>query len=191
MFSLVNTPMFEQEAPKWSYEDEPIRQDTHVWTAHQGSRSSSATFNFLQEINSSWIGILNRILRASKLYGIHLSLEPDFKPEPSFTAGNFLTAFQLKLARDYFLLNRKFLNRIWELQCFMGDIFPLNRILNRNLHFSRKFSDGLSARTCERLIPLEPKILKPDLRASLRLTSLEPDFKPEFFILNRKFSDGL
>ena len=55
--------------PSDQWYDKPIRYDTHVWTAHHGSRSSSATFNFLQEINSSWTGILNRILRASKLCG--------------------------------------------------------------------------------------------------------------------------
>ena len=30
MFSLVNTPMFEQEAPKW-YTDEPRSSGTYVW----------------------------------------------------------------------------------------------------------------------------------------------------------------
>ena len=45
--------------------------------------------------------MLNRILRASKLYGRHLSLEPDLKPESSFSAGNFLATFNLELARDY------------------------------------------------------------------------------------------
>ena len=44
--------------------------------------------------------MLNRILRASKLCGRHLSLEPDFKPESSLSAGNFLTTFKLELARS-------------------------------------------------------------------------------------------
>ena len=79
MFSLVNTPMFEHEAPKW-----PLEQGTYVWTAHHGSKFSLATFNFssnLREMESSWTGILNRILRASKLCERQISLEPDFKPE--------------------------------------------------------------------------------------------------------------
>ena len=56
--------------------------------------------------------MLNRILRASKLRGRHLSLEPDFKPESSFSVGNFLTAFKLELARDEFLFSTGVLNRI-------------------------------------------------------------------------------
>ena len=68
----------------------------------------------LREINSFWTGTLNRIwelksfvrdkftlsrmfepdLRASKLCGREMSLEPDFKPESLFWTDNFLTVFK-------------------------------------------------------------------------------------------------
>ena len=41
----------------------------------------------------------------------------------------------LTFCKRSILLEPGFWTGYWELQSFVGDIFPLNRILNRNLHF--------------------------------------------------------
>ena len=86
--------------------------------------------------------MLNWILRASKLYGRHLSLEPDLKPESSFSAGNFLATFKLELARDEFFLNGM-LNRILRASKLYGRHLSLEPDLKPESSFSAKKSGDL------------------------------------------------
>ena len=148
MFSLVNTLMFEQEAPRWHI-CELCSPGTYVW-----------------------------VVMCNKL---------SFVPVIFF--------LKTRTCERWILFKPKFQTGYWELQSFVGDIFPLDRILNRNLHFQPEiFWRPLNSNLREVNYFLNRKFLNWiwELQSFVgEQISLEPDFKPVFFILNQKFSDGL
>ena len=118
----------------------------------------------------------------------------------------------------------------WELQSFVGDIFPLNRILNRNLHFQpeifwrplnsnlREVNSFLNRTFLNRIWELQSFVgeqisLEPDCKPDIwelqwdwlplnrivnrnpfwwsGTSSLSRDFVTVIYFLSRKFSDGL
>ena len=91
MFSLVNTPMFEQEAPEWYCE--LCSRGTYVWAVLlQQTRFGPFNFSWELELERDYTfepEILKPDIESFKALWETAPLKPDFKPGSFFLGQNF------------------------------------------------------------------------------------------------------